>query len=266
VAWAIVAAAGAVAEATGFESVTGQGVRARVEGRKVEIGSDRFMALLGYASAFGAEADGLRADGKTVLFVAVAGRVVAIVAVADPIKGSTPGALQALKALGVRVAMITGDNERTARAIARELGIDEVVAEVMPVDKVAAVKRLKALGRVAYVGDGINDAPALAEADVGVAVGTGTDVAIEAAEVVLVGGSLDGVAKAVRLSRAVMSNIRQNLFWAFAYNVALIPVAAGILSPWGVHLSPVFAAGAMALSSVFVLGNALRLRRFGGVA
>ena len=159
--------------------------------------------------------------------------------------------------------MITGDNARTAQAIARRLGIDEVVAEVLPDGKVDAAKRLKALGRLAYVGDGINDAPALAEADVGLAIGTGTDVAIEAADVVLMSGSLKGIPNAIALSQATIGNIRQNLFWAFAYNTALIPVAAGVLYPaFGILLSPVFAAGAMALSSVFVLGNALRLKRF----
>jgi P-type E1-E2 ATPase len=163
----------------------------------------------------------------------------------------------------VKVAMITGDNARTARAVAMKLGIDEVVAEVLPDGKVDAVRRLKGAGRLAYVGDGINDAPALAEADVGIAVGTGTDVAIEAADVVLVSGQLTGVPTAIGLSRATMRNIRQNLFWAFVYNAALIPVAAGVLYPaFGILLSPVFAAGAMALSSVFVLGNALRLRGF----
>src|SRR5690606_3303463 len=175
---------------------------------------------------------------------------------------STPAAIQALHDLGLKVAMITGDNARTAKAIAARLGIDEVVAEVLPGGKVEALQRLRSQhGIVAFVGDGINDAPALAEADVGMAIGTGTDIAIEAADVVLVSGNLQGVPKAIALSRATLRNIRQNLFWAFAYNTALIPVAAGILYPsLGILLSPVFAAGAMALSSVFVLGNALRLR------
>ena len=192
------------------------------------------------------------------------GELAAIIAVADPIKETTPAAIAALHALGLKVAMITGDNARTAQAIGRQLGIDEVVAEVLPDGKVKAVRRLKAEhGRLAFIGDGINDAPALAEADVGIAVGTGTDVAIEAADVVLMSGHLNGVATAIALSRATIGNIRQNLFWAFAYNTALIPVAAGALYPlWGVLLSPVFAAGAMAMSSVFVLGNSLRLRRF----
>jgi Au+-exporting ATPase len=192
------------------------------------------------------------------------GRLAAIIAVADPIKPDTPVAIAALHALGLKVAMITGDNARTARAIAERLGIDDVVAEVLPEGKVEAVRRLKAgHGRLAFVGDGINDAPALAEADVGLAIGTGTDIAMEAADVVLMSGSLQGVPNAIALSRATIGNIRQNLFWAFAYNTALIPVAAGVLYPaFGILLSPILAAGAMSLSSVFVLGNALRLRRF----
>jgi len=175
-----------------------------------------------------------------------------------------PAAIAALHQLGLKVAMITGDNAATAQAIARQLGIDEVVAEVLPEGKVEAVRRLKSTyGQIAFVGDGINDAPALAEADVGLAIGTGTDIAVESADVVLMSGNLQGVPNAIALSKATLGNIRQNLFWAFAYNTALIPVAAGVLYPvWGVLLSPVFAAGAMALSSVFVLGNALRLRRF----
>jgi Au+-exporting ATPase len=187
-----------------------------------------------------------------------------IIAVDDPIKTSTPGAIAALHQLGLKVAMITGDNARTAHAIARQLGIDEVIAEVMPEGKVDTVRRLKAAyGQIAFVGDGINDAPALAEADVGLAIGTGTDIAVESADVVLMSGNLQGVPNAIALSRTTIGNIHQNLFWAFAYNTALIPVAAGALYPaWGILLSPVFAAGAMALSSVFVLGNALRLRTF----
>ena len=247
-----------------FESVTGFGVTAQVGGQRVEIGADRFMTRLGHdVSTFAATAERLADEGKSPLYAAIGGRLAAIIAVADPIKETTPEAIRALHALGLKVAMITGDNRRTAEAIARRLNIDEVVAEVLPDGKVAAIKRLKALGPVAFVGDGINDAPALAEADVGLAIGTGTDVAIEAADVVLMSGSLKGVPNAIALSRATMRNIRQNLFWAFAYNAALIPVAAGALWPVsGVLLSPVFAAGAMALSSVFVLGNALRLRRF----
>jgi P-type Cu+ transporter len=190
--------------------------------------------------------------------------VAAIIAVSDPIKPTTTEAIRALHDLGLKVAMITGDNRRTAQAIARRLGIDEVVAEVLPDGKVAAVKELRHGGRrVAFVGDGINDAPALAESDVGIAIGTGTDVAIESANVVLMSGDLRGVPNAIALSKATLRNIKQNLFWAFAYNTLLIPVAAGVLFPvYGILLSPIFAAGAMALSSICVLGNALRLRGF----
>jgi P-type E1-E2 ATPase len=183
--------------------------------------------------------------------------------VADTIKATSQAVISALHAMGLKTAMISGDNRRTAEAIARQLGIDEVRAEVLPADKVSALKGLRQLGPVAYVGDGINDAPALAEADIGIAIGTGTDIAIESADVVLMSGDVRGVVNAIALSKATIRNIRQNLFWAFAYNVLLIPVAAGVLYPVdGTLLSPVVAAGAMALSSVFVLGNALRLRRF----
>ena len=253
---------------TMFESITGFGVVAEVAAQRVEIGADRYMEQLGLNVApFAAEAARLGDEGKTPLYAAIDGRLAAIIAVADRVKETTPAAIRALHALGLKVVMITGDNRRTADAIARMLQIDEVVAEVLPGDKVVAVKRLKSLGKLAYVGDGINDAPALAEADVGIAVGTGTDIAIDAADVVLMSGRLTAIPDAIALSRATMSNIRQNLFWAFAYNAALIPVAAGALYPgFGILLSPVFAAGAMALSSVFVLGNALRLRRFRPVA
>lgn len=248
-----------------FESVTGFGVNAMVDGSRIEIGADRYMAELGHdVAGFAATAARLGNEGKSPLYAAIGGKLAAIIAVADPIKATTPAAIAALHNLGVKVAMITGDNQRTAKAIAAQLGIDEVVAEVLPDGKVEAVRRLRAqYGKVAFVGDGINDAPALAEADVGLAIGTGTDIAIEAADVVLMSGSLSGVPNAIALSKATIGNIRQNLFWAFAYNTALIPVAAGVLYPtFGILLSPVFAAGAMALSSVFVLGNALRLRRF----
>ncbi|RSB42748.1 heavy metal translocating P-type ATPase [Brevundimonas sp. 357] len=250
---------------TDFESVTGFGVKAMAEGVRVEIGADRYMIELGHdVTAFAAVSERLGDEGKSPLYAAIDGRLAAIIAVADPIKSATPAAIKALHALGLKVAMITGDNARTAEAIAARLGIDEVVAEVLPDGKVDAVRRLRSKhGKVAFVGDGINDAPALAEADVGLAIGTGTDIAIEAADVVLMSGSLQGVPNAIALSKATIGNIRQNLFWAFAYNTALIPVAAGLLYPaYGVLLSPVFAAGAMALSSVFVLGNALRLRAF----
>ncbi|UUC94399.1 heavy metal translocating P-type ATPase [Comamonas sp. C11] len=248
-----------------FASVTGFGVRAVVLGDQVEIGADRFMREIGLSvDGFAAEAERLGSEGKTPLYAAIGGKVAAMIAVADPIKPTTKPAIDALHALGLKVAMITGDNRHTAEAIARQLGIDEVVAEVLPGGKVETVKRLKAEhGTLAYVGDGINDAPALAEADVGIAIGTGTDIAIEAADVVLMSGDLSGVPNAIALSKATMKNIGENLFWAFAYNVALIPVAAGLLYPFnGMLLSPVFAAGAMALSSVFVLSNALRLKRF----
>ena len=252
-----------------FESVTGFGVRAEVDGNgikyKVEIGADRFMRKLGLnVDDFAAESGRLGDEGKTPLYAAINGQLAAMIAVADPIKDTTKPAIDALHALGLKVVMITGDNRRTGEAIARLLGIDEVVAEVLPGGKVDAVQRLKQEhGTLAYVGDGINDAPALAEADVGIAIGTGTDIAIEAADVVLMSGDLSGVPNAIALSKATMKNIGENLFWAFAYNVALIPVAAGLLYPFnGTLLSPVFAAGAMALSSVFVLSNALRLKRF----
>jgi Cu+-exporting ATPase len=248
-----------------FEAVPGFGVSAMVEGRKVDVGADRFMTKLGLpVSGFADIAARLGAEGKSPLYAAIDGRLVAIIAVADPIKPSTPEAIAALHALGLKVAMITGDNRKTAGAIAKRIGIDEVVAEVLPDGKVEVVKRLRqAHGRIAFVGDGINDAPALAEADIGIAIGTGTDIAIESADVVLMSGDVRGVVNAIALSKATIRNIQQNLFWAFAYNVLLIPVAAGVLYPVnGTLLSPIFAAGAMALSSVFVLGNALRLRRF----
>lgn len=248
---------------TDFQSLAGMGVAATAGGKKVEIGADRYMVSLGHDVAiFKSVAERLSGEGKTPLFAAIDGKLAAIIAVSDPIKETTPAAIEALHALNLKVVMITGDNRRTASAIARKLGIDEVIADVLPSGKIEAVKALKAEhGRVAFVGDGINDAPALAEADVGLAIGTGTDVAIEAAEVILMSGSLIGVPNAIALSKATIRNIKQNLFWAFAYNVALVPVAAGILYPaFGLLLSPIFAAGAMALSSVFVLANALRLR------
>lgn len=250
---------------TDFASVTGMGVYATVEGVRVAVGADRYMRELNLdVSTFADTAKRLGDEGKSPLYAAIDGRLAAIIAVADPIKPSTPAAIAALHGLGLKVAMITGDNERTALAIAKQLGIDEVVAEVLPEGKVEAVRKLKAEhGKLAFVGDGINDAPALAEADVGLAIGTGTDVAVESADVVLMSGNLQGIPNAIALSQATISNICQNLFWAFAYNTALIPVAAGVLYPaWGVLLSPIFAAGAMAMSSVFVLVNALRLRGF----
>jgi len=269
IAEAIVRGAGArgleIAAIERFEAIPGYGVSARVRGRRIEVGADRYMTRLGYdVSSLAPGAQRLARQGKSPLYAAVDGRVAAVIAVADPIKPATFEAIRALHALGLKVAMITGDNAVTARAIARELGIDEVVAEVLPEGKVEALEALRArVGSVAFVGDGINDAPALATADVGLAIGTGTDIAIETADVVLMSGDLRGVVNAIGLSQATIRNIRQNLFWAFAYNALLIPVAAGALYPtWGLLLSPVFAAAAMALSSVFVLGNALRLKRF----
>ena len=248
-----------------FNARPGYGAEGRVDGRAVEIGADRFMQGLGHdLGAFADQAARLGAEGKSPLYAAVDGRLAAVIAVADPIKATTPAAIAALHALGLKVAMVTGDNRRTAEAVARRLGIDEVRAEVLPEGKVEAIRALQ-VGerRVAFVGDGVNDAPALAAADVGLAVGGGTDVAIESADVVLTGGDLRGAVNAVALSRATMGNIRQNLVWAFGYNVVLIPVAAGLLyPPFGWLLSPMLAAGAMSLSSISVLANALRLRGF----
>ena len=253
-------------DATGFEAVPGHGVTATVEGRAVAVGAARLLAQrdVSIPAAAEATADDLADAAKTPLYVAVDGTLAAVLAVADPIKDSTPAALEALHEMGVEVAMITGDDERTARAIADQLGIDRVQAEVLPDEKAAAVQSFQAAERtVAFVGDGINDAPALAQADVGIAIGTGTDVAIESGDVVLMAGDLRGVPNAVHLSRATLRNIKQNLFWAFAYNVLLIPVAAGVLYPaFGLLLSPALAALAMVLSDLFVVGNALRLRRF----
>jgi Cu+-exporting ATPase len=252
------------AEVVQFESVTGYGVQARVAGHDVLVGADRLMAREGLnpGNLVTPEAE-LAARGRTALYAAIDGRVAAVIAVADPVKSASAEAIRALHAAGLCVAMITGDKRETAEAIAREVGIDTVIAGVLPDGKVAALDELRKNGsRVAFVGDGINDAPALAHADVGIAIGTGTDVAIESAVVVLMSGDLRGVVNAVQVSRHTMRNIRQNLFWVFGYNTALIPVAAGVLYPaFGLLLSPVLAAGAMATSSVFVLSNALRLRR-----
>ncbi|MFE0018763.1 heavy metal translocating P-type ATPase [Mesorhizobium sp. NPDC059054] len=251
--------------ASDFEAIPGFGARAWIGNRQVEIGADRLMARLGLdVSAFAPVVERLANEGKSPLYAAIDDELAAIIAVADPIKSSTPAAIRALHALGLKVVMVTGDNRHTAKAIARQIGIDDVVAEVLPDGKVEAVRRLaRDGGRVAFVGDGINDAPALAAADVGIAIGTGTDIAIESADVVLMSGDLAGVANALALSKATIRNIRQNLFWAFGYNAALVPVAAGLLYPVnGTLLSPMLAAGAMALSSVFVLSNALRLKRF----
>ncbi|PSQ77408.1 MAG: copper-translocating P-type ATPase [Bacteroidetes bacterium QH_7_62_13] len=253
-----------VPDATDFDAVPGHGVTASVDGHTVAVGAGRLMDRLDVSlDGQEATADDLADAAKTPLYVAVDGTLAAVVAVADPIKDSTPAALDALHQLGIEVVMITGDDERTAHAIARELGIDRVQAEVLPDDKAEAVRSFQEQGRtVAFVGDGINDAPALAQADVGVAIGTGTDVAIESGDIVLMTGDLRGVPNAVSLSQSTMRNIKQNLFWAFAYNVLLIPVAAGALYPaFGLLLSPALAALAMVFSDLFVVGNALRLRR-----
>ena len=253
----------ALAEARDFDSPVGKGVTGSVEGRALVIGSHRIMGELGIDfSALSAEAETLRGEGGTVIFVAIDGKIAGLLAIADPIKQTTPAAIRALRDAGIRVVMLTGDNRTTAQAVARQLGIDEVEAEVLPEEKSAVVDKLRAQGRVvAMAGDGVNDAPALAAADVGVAMGTGTDVAIESAGVTLVKGDLQGIVRGLQLSRATMSNIRQNLFFAFIYNAAGVPVAAGLLYPFfGILLSPIIAAAAMALSSVSVIGNALRLR------
>ncbi|MFN4163998.1 MAG: copper-transporting P-type ATPase [Ferrovibrio sp.] len=252
-----------LAEAEDFDSPVGKGVTGRVEGRRMVIGNAAFLAEMDVASApLAAMAEELRRDGATAIFVAIDGRAAGILAIADPVKASTPAALQALQAEGIRVVMLTGDNRTTAEAVARRLGIGEVEADVLPDRKSAVVERLRREGRVvAMAGDGVNDAPALAAADVGIAMGTGTDVAIESAGVTLLKGDLQGIVKARRLSEATMRNIRQNLFFAFIYNAAGVPLAAGVLYPlFGLLLSPVIAAAAMALSSVSVIGNALRLR------
>ena len=249
-----------------FESITGKGVRGRIAGRDVALGNLAMMETIGVQPGILAErAEALRGEGQTVMFVSFDGELAGLVGVADPIKASTPDAIRTLHGEGLRVVMLTGDNETTARAVARQLDIDDVIAGVLPDQKAEVVKRLQAEGRVvAMAGDGINDAPALAQAQVGVAMGTGTDVAMESAGVTLVKGDLGGIARARRLSRLTMANIKQNLFFAFVYNAAGVPIAAGVLYPFfGVLLSPMIAAGAMSLSSLSVISNALRLRSSG---
>ena len=247
-----------------FEAITGKGVKGRVDGKSVALGNGKLLDLLGVAArAATAEADARRDQGETVMFVVIEGKLAGLVSVADPVKETTPAALKALHGEGLRIVMVTGDNERTARAVAGRLGIDEIRADVLPEEKARIVKEFQAAGaRVAMAGDGVNDAPALAQADVGIAMGTGADVAIESAGITLVKGDLTGIVRARRLAQATMRNIRQNLFFAFAYNAAGVPIAAGVLYPvFGLLLSPMIAAAAMSLSSVSVVGNALRLRR-----
>ena len=248
-----------------FEAIPGYGLKAKVSGEEIHIGADRLFEKLDInLDPFNSIARQLAEEGKTPIYISVNNQLAAVMALADTIKPGTAAALKALHALDFKIAMITGDNQRTANVIAKQLGIDVVIAEVLPNEKVTAVKELrKQHGAIAYVGDGINDAPALAEADLGLAIGTGTDIAIESADLVLVSGDIQGVPKSIALARATMRNIKQNLFWAFAYNVALIPLAAGIAYPFfGWLLSPILAASAMALSSVFVVTNALRLRNW----
>jgi P-type Cu+ transporter len=253
----------ALENAERFESVTGKGVTAIVQGRTVAIGNQRLLESLGVeADKLSGKTEAFRQEGQTVMFVAVDGAFAGLLGVADPIKSTTGEAIQALHAQGLSVVMLTGDNATTAQAVARQLNIDKVEADVLPQGKAEVVRRLQANGkRVAMAGDGVNDAPALAQADVGVAMGTGTDVAMESAGITLVKGDLRGIVRARRLSRATMRNIRQNLFFAFVYNLAGVPVAAGVLYPmWGLLLSPMIASAAMTFSSVSVIANALRLR------
>ena len=252
-----------LAAVSGFDAPSGRGAIGMVEGRRVVLGNARFMSELGIATgALDGEAERLRQDGATAIFAAVGGKAAGVIAIADPVKATTPAAIKALRDEGIRVVMLTGDNRTTADAVARRLGIAEVAAEVLPLEKSKVVEKLRREGRVvAMAGDGVNDAPALAAADVGIAMGTGTDVAIESAGITLLKGDLTGIVRARKLSAAVMRNIRQNLFFAFIYNAAGVPIAAGVLYPvFGILLSPVIAAAAMALSSVSVVGNALRLR------
>jgi Cu+-exporting ATPase len=246
-----------------FDSPTGKGVTGRIDGRNVLLGNVSYLQSLRVETrSMEAQAEALRGDGATVINIAVDGQAAGLFAIADPVKPSTPAALKALSDEGIRVIMLTGDNRTTASAVAKRLGISDVEAEVLPDQKSAVVVKLQREGRiVAMAGDGVNDAPALAAADVGIAMGTGTDVAMESAGVTLLRGDLGGIVRARRLSEATMGNIRQNLFFAFIYNAAGIPIAAGILYPtFGLLLSPIVAAAAMALSSVSVVGNALRLR------
>jgi Cu+-exporting ATPase len=252
-----------IQEPTDFISITGKGVTGKIGGKPVALGNAALMADLGLALGdLEQKAEALRSDGATALFLAIDGKAGGVIAIADPIKATTPAALGTLRKDGIRIVMLTGDNKTTAEAVARKLGIKEVEADILPQDKNRIVKKLAAEGRiVAMAGDGVNDAPALAEAAVGIAMGTGTEVAIQSAGITLVKGDLAGIARAIVLSRTTMRNIRQNLVFAFAYNAIGIPVAAGVLYPaFGLLLSPIVAALAMSLSSVSVIANALRLR------
>jgi Cu+-exporting ATPase len=254
----------AIPKAADFQSLTGKGVRGVVEGRQVALGNLALLQEIGIeAGDLPAKAEARRQEGQTVLFVAVNGKAAGLLAVSDPIKASAPEAIAELKRAGLRIVMLTGDNKTTAQAVGRKLGLDEVIADVLPEGKAEAVRKVQQEGfKAAMAGDGINDAPALAQADVGIAMGTGTDVAMQSAGVTLVKGDLRGILRARRLSQATVRNIRQNLFFAFAYNALGIPIAAGILYPWtGILLSPVFAAAAMSFSSVSVIANSLRLHR-----
>jgi Cu+-exporting ATPase len=247
-----------------FEAIPGKGVRGFVAGQQVALGNERLFSNLSLSmDAFASTASDLRSRGETVMFLSTGNQIAGLIGVADPVKESTAEAIRLLRAGGLRIVMLTGDNRITANAVASILGIDEIEAEILPDGKAAVIKRLQAEGRfVAMAGDGVNDSPALAQAQVGIAMGTGTDVAIQSAGITLIKGDLRGIIKARRLSRTVMSNIRQNLFLAFIYNSIGIPVAAGILYPFfGLLLSPMIAAAAMSLSSVSVIANALRLRR-----
>jgi Cu+-exporting ATPase len=252
-----------LAQTQDFEAITGKGVIGRVDGRAVSLGNARLLEELGLAATDLAEtADNRREQGETVMFVAIDGAVAGLVCVADPVKETTPEALEALHGLGFKIVMATGDNEKTARAVAARLGIDEIRADVLPEDKARIIQNLQSEGRrVAMAGDGVNDAPALAQADVGIAMGTGADVAIESAGFTLIKGDLNGIVRARRLASATMRNIKQNLFFALVYNAAGVPIAAGVLYPFlGILISPIFAAAAMSLSSVSVISNSLRLR------
>ena len=246
-----------------FEAITGKGVKGTVGGKAVALGNLALVTEMGLeASALSEKANARRDEGETVMFVVVSAKIAGLIAVADPVKESTPGAIKELHSLGLKIIMATGDNERTARAVAARLGIDEIRAGVLPEDKAILIRELQDNGaNVAMAGDGVNDAPALAQADVGIAMGTGADVAIESAGITLVKGNLDGIVRARRLARATMRNIRQNLFFALIYNAAGVPIAAGLLYPFfGILISPMFAAFAMSASSISVVVNSLRLR------